>query len=208
MDKTTLPIFLQYFSAWAQIATPLLVLLIGSYGLKMRKIWENRLELENKEHARRIELEDKLRDDRIATYTEIVEPFIVFLMSEEQWKSDPKNKNRDRNKTGKVMLHSLAYRKQAFNLALVGSDSVVSSYNDLLQYILNPPSGESPTESDIIDLMSHFGRLLLEIRKSTGNEHTALDHWNMLEWFLTDAKTFREIETRNSKDVHRNSAII
>ena len=41
-------------------------------------------------------------------------------------------------------------------------------------------------------MMSLLGTFLLEIRKSMGNETTALDNWDMLEWFLKDARRFRE----------------
>ena len=49
---------------------------------------------EDKEHARRLEVEDKLREDRVTTYNGILEPFIVFLMTDAAWQSNPKNKNR------------------------------------------------------------------------------------------------------------------
>jgi len=35
------------------------------------------------------------------------------------------------------------------------------------------------------------GSFLLEIRKSMGNEATELDNWEMLEWFITDARKYR-----------------
>ena len=39
--------------------------------------------------------------------------------------------------------------------------------------------------------MSLLGALLLEIRRDTGNETTMLDRWQMLEWFVTDARKYR-----------------
>jgi hypothetical protein len=41
------------------------------------------------------------------------------------------------------------------------------------------------------DMMSLLGQFLLEIRRSTGNESTKLDKWDMLEWFLKDAREFQ-----------------
>ena len=41
-------------------------------------------------------------------------------------------------------------------------------------------------------MMSLIGLLLLEIRKSMGNEETKLNEWDMLEWFITDARKMKE----------------
>ena len=41
-------------------------------------------------------------------------------------------------------------------------------------------------------VLSLFGDFLLEIRKSTGNEKTALDNFAMVEWFIVDARKLRE----------------
>jgi hypothetical protein len=40
-------------------------------------------------------------------------------------------------------------------------------------------------------MMSLLGAFLLEIRRGMGNETTKLDNWDMLEWFLTDARKYR-----------------
>ena len=40
--------------------------------------------------------------------------------------------------------------------------------------------------------MALLGTFLLEIRRSMGNEATKLTNWQMLEWFLTDARTWRD----------------
>ena len=47
--------------------------------------------------------------------------------------SDPKTKNKDKNKIGAEKMLSLEYRKTSFGLSLIGSDSVVLAYNDLMQ---------------------------------------------------------------------------
>ena len=41
-------------------------------------------------------------------------------------------------------------------------------------------------------MVALLGRFLLEIRRSMGNEKTTLDHFDMLEWFLTDVRAYRE----------------
>lgn len=48
-------------------------------------------------------------------------------------------------------------------------------------------------ESRVRVLMGLVGNLLLEIRRSMGNDATELDQWSMLEWFITDARKFRAL---------------
>ena len=141
-------------------------------------------------------LEEQLRDDRIEIYNQILEPFIVLLMSDAAWASDPKNKNKDKFKTATAKMLSLEYRKTSFRLSLIGSDSVVSAYSDLLQYFYNRTTSSS-SPSDIGETVSLLGSFLLEIRKSMGNESTKLDKLGMLEWFLTDVRGLRENRSVN-----------
>lgn len=118
------PTWLDYLSAVGAIATPLLVLALTALGFKLRHQLE-----------RRSELEDKLRDDRINAYNEILEPFVILLMSDAAWESDPKSKNKDKGAAGMQAMFSLWYRRQAFKMSLVASDGVVKAYNDLMQYV-------------------------------------------------------------------------
>lgn len=70
------------------------------------------------------------------------------------------------------------------------------AYNELMQYFYQR-SDQSPqaTPIEVREMMSLLGRFLLEIRRSMGNEATKLDNWGMLEWFLTDARKFRDKQT-------------
>jgi hypothetical protein len=87
---------------------------------------------------------------------------------------------------------SLEYKETGFRLSLIGSDSVVKAYNNIMQlFFQRADKLGQPAESDVIELMSLLGTLLLEIRRSSGNETTKLDNWDMLEWFLTDARNYR-----------------
>ena len=60
--------WLDYVTAIGSMATPILVLLLTAVG------WKIRTKLQ-----RRLDLEDKLRSDRIEIYNEILEPFILLL---------------------------------------------------------------------------------------------------------------------------------
>ncbi|KYK95230.1 hypothetical protein, partial [Aggregatibacter actinomycetemcomitans] len=88
-------------------------------------------------------------------------------------------------------------RKVSFRLSLIGSDEVVKAFNNLYQYFYNTTdNSESTEQSNLTDkakeMMSLIGLLLLEIRKSMGNETTELNQWDMLEWFITDARKMKE----------------
>jgi hypothetical protein len=171
--------WLPYLTAIGSIATPILVLALTALGWRLRR----RLE-------RRLELEDKLRDDRIETYNDILEPFVILFTSDEAWKIDPENRNKDKNALAMQTMLSLEYRRKAFKLSLVASDSVVGAYNNLMQFFFQR-AGHDPSEADIKEMLSLMGAFLLEIRRSVGNESTRLDNWQMLEWFLTDARQYR-----------------
>jgi len=174
--------WLDYVTAIGSVATPIIALVLTAMG------WKIRTKLQ-----RRIDLEDKLRNDRIEIYNEILEPFILLLTSQSAWESDKKNKNQNKDQIAVQKMLSIDYRKKAFQLSLVANDEVVKSYNNLMQYFyLRPDHEVQPVEADIKEMMSLLGAFLLEIRKSTGNEATKLDNWDMLEWFLTDARKYQQ----------------
>lgn len=189
-------------TAIGSIITPFLVMLLTAVGWKIRTGIN-----------RRNELEDKLREERIKVYNIILEPFILILMPEAAWQTDPKNKNRDKGKIADAKLLSLVYRENAFNMSLVGSDAVVRAYNNLMQYFYTLGTSETNTKnvqvdepgkepdkeeqvktSSLKEMIVLLGKFLLEIRKSMGNESTKLDYWDMLEWWMTDARKLKSGE--------------
>lgn len=173
--------WLDYLTAFGSVATPVLVLILTGLG------WRIRARLERKDA-----LEDKLREDRIGTYNAILKPFIILLMPDNAWQADPTNKDRDKQLVAIQTLMSLEYREQGFRLSLVGSDAVVKAYNNLMQYFYQQKTrSAAPAQSGPREMMALLGQFLLEIRRSMGNEATTLVEWDMLEWFLTDAREFR-----------------
>ena len=174
--------WIDYVTVIGTISTPILVLILTTVGWKYRQSIE-----------RKLKLEEKLRDDRIEIYNQILEPFIILLMTDTAWSSDKQNKNRNKNDVAKSKLLSLDYRKTSFKLSLIGSDPVVSSFNDLMQHFYQQENTSQPTSEDNIrTIMSLLGNFLLEIRKSMGNEDTRIDNWGMLEWFICDARKLRD----------------
>ena len=178
MEETNL---IQYLSAIGSVATPVLVLVLTGVGWKYRQSME-----------RKIKIEEKLRDDRIDIYNKILEPFILLLMTEAAWNTDKKNKGKDKNEIAIAQALSLEYRKISFKLSLIGSDSVVLAFNNLFQYFYNQADSNYEEEESTKQMLVLLGNFLLEIRKSMGNEATKIDNWGMLEWFITDARKYKE----------------
>ena len=146
----------------ATIATPALVLLLTAAGWKYRQSIE-----------RRIKLEEKLRDDRVEIYNRILEPFIILFMSDAAWRSDKTLKGRDKGSYFSTSILSLDYRKTSLKLILLGSDPVVESFNDLMQFFYSfDDSVDALSIDQTWEAMLLLGDFLLEIRKSMGNEST------------------------------------
>ena len=195
--------WLDYATAIGSTLTPILVLLLTGVGWHVKAKLERNRDKDSKAQARIRELEDKLRTDRIETYNQLLEPFFVLFTSDAIFASDPKfkGKSKDQLSIGKML--TVEYRKVGFKLSLVADDSVVRAYNKLMQFFYKGEhEGLSADEllvktSQWIKLLSE---LLLEIRKSMGNQHTSLTNWEMIEWFMSDADTMREISANTAAD--------
>lgn len=173
--------WVDYATAIGAVTTPVLVALLGAAGWRFRR----RIE-------REASLEDQLRSDRVEIYNEILKPFIILLTADAAWQADPKNRKRDKGDVARGIMLSVSYREMGFQMSLIGSDQVVRAYNDLMQFFYERNDDSPPSLSDDLPkMMSLLGSFLLAIRKSTGNESTTLDNWDMLEWFMTDARKLR-----------------
>jgi len=117
------------------------------------------------------QLEEKLRNDRIEIYNKILEPFLLIFSTEAVIKGSAKYKN-EKIKTGVELatekILNLDYQAYSFKLALIGSDEVVKSYNNLMQAYYNSEklSGDSTEIGE--HLIKYMAVLLLEVRKSLG----------------------------------------
>ena len=112
-------------------------------------------------------------------------------MTDIAWNMNKKNKNIDKTDYATSKLLSLEYREASFKLALVAPDALVKSYNNLLQSFYN--SDEETRESTLKfkGMLELLGKFLIEIRKSMGNESIKLDHWDMCEFWMTDARKLK-----------------
>ena len=66
MEENT---WIDYLTAIGAVATPLLVIVLSAIGWRFKSSIE-----------RKVDLENRLRDDRIEIYNQILEPFIILLM--------------------------------------------------------------------------------------------------------------------------------
>ncbi len=167
--------------AVADILTPILIFIFSAVGWKFRQSIE-----------RRLKLEERLRDDRIQIYNQILEPFIIAFVTDAAWKKDPKNKKKDKDQVMTEIMLSLNYKRDSFKLSLIGSDAVVKAYNNLMQYFYKVEGNEGALSPVNIKKMANLlGSFLLAIRKSMGNESTKLKNLEMLEWFFKDIDEIR-----------------
>jgi hypothetical protein len=182
---------LDTISAIATLITPFLLIGLAGLGWMIKNKVISSQAKEVYKDTRIRELEDKLREDRIKIYNAILEPFFLLFTSEEAFAKDPKFKNKNRNDLAMAKMLSVEYREVGFKLSLVANDSVVRSYNKLMQYSYHTEKDQRPLEIKVCDWMALIGDLLLEVRKSMGNESSNLDRWEMVEWFMTDAPALK-----------------
>ncbi len=90
--------WVDYITALGSVATPLLVIALSAVGWKVKSSIDRKTDLEN-----------KLRDDRVEIYNQILEPFIILLMSDAAWDSDKKNKNKNKNDFATNKMLTLEY---------------------------------------------------------------------------------------------------
>ena len=171
--------FLDTIGSIAQIVTPIILLSLGGLGWYIRQSVE-----------RKAKVEEALRGDRLEVYNKILEPFFILLMTDAAWAQDPKTKGKDKTAFATAKMLSWEYRKAGLQLSLIGSDGVVKAYNDLMQFAFAVADTEPQDLDPARNILSFFGNLLLEIRKSAGNESTQIGNMGMVEWFVKDARTF------------------
>jgi len=116
-------------------------------------------------------IEKSLLDERRKIYYDLLSPYIEIFAIE-----------GNKEKAMKDML-STEYRKTSFNLNLIGSDSVVNAYNEMMQYTFKTEKLENTDPKQLMILLANF---LLEIRKSLGNKKTTLNNIDMLKSMIKD----------------------
>jgi len=175
---------LEFWSSVGSIVTPLLILALSAVGWRVKS-----------QTDRRMQLEDKLRDSQIETYLKILEPIFIALTPDEMWTQDKSNKGKDKFSQVNRIILSQQYKNESFKLSLIGTDGVVKSYNDLMQFFYNDATAggqtESTTKVKVRKMLDLLGEFLLQIRISMGNEHSKLTNWDMIEGWVKDARDMK-----------------
>jgi hypothetical protein len=181
------PTILDWITAIGTVATPIMVLVLTAMGWTIRR----RIEKGQEKEKYLRELEEKLRDSRIEIYYKVIDPFIIGLSNDAAFSADKSFKGKSAIEIAQQKMFSLEYKQAALRLSLIGSDSVTRAYNNLMQQFYSNELQQGSPESSL-KLMGILGNLLLEIRKSVGNENTELDNLEMLEWFINDIRKYRK----------------
>ena len=116
-----------------------------------------------------------------------------MFTTEEAIKQDSKFRNQNKNDIAIKKMLSFEYRKIGFKLSLVATDPVIRAYNQLMQYFYNLEGSQRSLEEQISDWIALMATLLLEIRKSMGNEASNLNKWEMIEWFMKDTEKIKNM---------------
>jgi hypothetical protein len=195
---------IEWVTAVGAIATPILLAIFAGVGWAIRRRIEEQQRVEEELRARTRKLEEELREDRLKVYNKILEPFILIFIKDEGLAREKAYKGKTKEQIAREIMISVAYKQAAFELSLFGSDNVVRAYNDLMQYfytqdniVKEQKEGDALT-NQAIQVINYFGTLLLEIRKSVGNESTELNNIEMLEWLITDVRRLQRENTLNS----------
>lgn len=153
---------------WVDIIVPIITALIGAFAtyLVQKNLQEKR------------DIERRLSEKRHEMYMEVLDIFIGSIIGEydaQQIREKAFSKER---------------KKKNFDLALIGEDSVIKAYNELLDYSIDLKQDEKIRKK--YEEIRLFARLLLEIRKSLGYKKTKLTDVDILRPFIKDANKLRE----------------
>ena len=186
-------------TAIATLATPVLLAMLGAIGWALKNKIETARSERDGQQARIRELEDRLREDRISTYNALLDPFFLLFTTEASLSSDPRYKNKDKNDVAVKRMMSFEYRQVGFRLSLVANDEVVRAYNSLMQFFYQVEGDQRSPEQKTSNWIALMATLLLEIRRSMGNQSSKLDRWEMIEWFMKDAQMMKDIHERSDQ---------
>jgi len=118
---------------------------------------------------------ERLHESWRKVYLELLSPFIVILASTDN--------SAEKAEAMKKMV-STEYRHTIYEIGLFGSDEVVLSFNETMQYFFNLEKSGEPADPGVV--MLHWGSLLLAIRRDLGAKGTKLTEKDMLRSQIKD----------------------
>ena len=149
------------------LITPIIAALVGLV------VWYLQSRIEQIRRA-----EARLRDERRKVYSDLLDPYIRMMATID----DPKGSAK-----AVKSVASYEYKKTAFELSLIGSDSVVRAFNTMMQSFYAAEREERVVALE--EFFSLWGGLILEIRKSVGDPRTKLKPVDMLRGLIKDVDT-------------------
>ena len=137
---------------------------LGFFGWYLRSLFES---------AKRDR--ERLQGDWKKIYLELLYPFVMAIGSS----GDP-----ERQKEAIDHVETLRYRQTIYEVTLIGSDEVVIALSEFLKLFWKADrEGESVSTGAII---THWGSLLLAIRRDLGEKRTKLVGEDMLRTYIKD----------------------
>ena len=169
-------------------ATTLMPFILAIFG------WRINLKFEQakRREERLRNMEALLHEDRIDAYNTILEPFILILSGDENFKNTPQyekykdmedlDKQETRYTFATKLVRSVDYYRANQKLRIFGSDIVVEKLNHLLDIFSKSTKKSCIEIQDINKILCLFGEFMLEIRRSVGNEDTKLSPDEIVNW--------------------------
>lgn len=150
-----------------------IILILGLF------IWRYQYQME-----RRFKMAENLQGYKIEVYKKIMKPLIAVNITEGAWKLNPESKQYATPKEYAIsILMSVEYRMGLFELCMFCSDEALRIY----YRIMDPDLVNKPTEP-----LSLLADLILEIRKSIGNEKTELTKEDVITPFVSDRENIKD----------------
>lgn len=184
---------LQWVAAVGAILTPVFLAVLSAIGWMIKQRVDASRVREGKALERASQLDAELREDRLAVYMEILQPFVLVFTKDEGFLNDRAYRGKTKEQAVLQVMLSVPYRQAAFRMSLFASDNVLLAYNRLMQFFFGRDEATESTPEETLQMMNLFGEFLLSIRRSVGNESTRLDSFGMLEWLITDIAEYREL---------------
>ena len=173
-----------WITAIGVILTPLAVAFFGYR-------WSQQSQAAERQSA----IDRQMQADRIAVYQELLKPFIVMFMNDIVWKNEQTRNKSYKNKTKEQVAEDLMlsenWTSTSFRFTLIGSDAAVRAFNQLRDTARSQEGQPAMDPAQVVEL---FANLLLEIRRSAGNEQTGLENWDMLKPFITDLDAYLQAD--------------
>lgn len=182
---------LQWIAAIGAILTPILLAVLSAVGWMIKQKVGTTRERELQAGERASRLETDLREDRLAVYMEILEPFVLVFTKDQGFLGDKAYRGKTKDQVVLELMLSVPYRQAAFRMSLFASDDVLMAYSRLMQFFYGRGEAAESTPNQTLEMVHLLGAFLLAVRRGVGNERTGIDSFGMLEWLVTDMADYR-----------------